>query len=118
LSSHRPANAPPHQARNERRWAAAYFGKTSGFEAVHGLLDRVMLMLKVPFVPDGPADGYYIEELSEPTFFPGRAAAVMLREGGSARRVGEFGVLHPSVLEAFGLKYVASVLEVNLEVFL
>lgn len=34
------------KSRNERHFSAAYYGKTSGFEVVHGLLDRVMAMLK------------------------------------------------------------------------
>jgi phenylalanyl-tRNA synthetase beta chain len=49
-------------------------------------------------------DGYFIEEIHEPTFFEGRAAAVFLRVEGKTRRIGEFGVLHPTVLEKFGLK--------------
>ena len=33
------------KSRNERHFAAAWYGKSSGFEIVHGLLDRIMLML-------------------------------------------------------------------------
>jgi len=33
------------KSRNERHFAAAWYGKSSGFEVVHGLLDRIMLML-------------------------------------------------------------------------
>lgn len=90
---------------------------------MHGLLDRVLLMLRIAFVThegglegksidydvkENPtrADGYFIEEIAEPTFFPGRAAAVYLRLGGRTRRIGEFGVLHPTVLEKFDLRYV------------
>jgi phenylalanyl-tRNA synthetase beta chain len=57
------------KSRNERHFAAAWYGKTSGFEVVHGLLDRVMAMLKTAFVVhdeglEGPRmDGYWIEEL-------------------------------------------------------
>jgi len=57
------------RSRNERRFAACWYGKTSGFEQVHGLLDRVMLMLKSAFVTreDGIKDpklqGYWIEEV-------------------------------------------------------
>ena len=50
------------------------------------------------------ADGYFIEEIDEPTFFPGRAAAIFLRIDGEPRRIGEIGVLHPTVLEKFDLK--------------
>ncbi|TPX12261.1 uncharacterized protein E0L32_007147 [Thyridium curvatum] len=109
------------KARNERRFAAAFYGKTSGFEVVHGLLDRVLAMLRVAFltheeglsgkgadyeVRENPSesDGYFIEEIDEPTFFAGRAAAVYARLGGKTRRIGELGVLHPSVLEKFDLK--------------
>ena len=110
------------KARNERHFAAAWYGKTSGFEEVHGLLDRVMLMLRMAFLTraEGLAavaaekrlekdfvvrqdhtqrDGYWLEPIDEATFFTGRSAAVYLRLGGKTVRVGEFGILHPSVLE-------------------
>ncbi|KAJ3473284.1 hypothetical protein NLG97_g10398 [Lecanicillium saksenae] len=111
------------KARNERHFAAAWCGKTSGFEAVHGLLDRVLLMLRTSFLTEGTEtpgkpDGYWIEELNEETFFPGHAAAVHLRLGGKEARIGEFGILHPTVLEKFDLRYAVSTLEINLEAFL
>ncbi|KAK3369998.1 phenylalanyl-tRNA synthetase beta chain [Podospora didyma] len=123
------------RARNERRWAAAFYGKTSGFEVVHGLLDRVLSMLRISFITHeegltgksmdfkvtenpSPEDGYFIKEINEPTFFDGRAAAIYLRLGGKVQRIGEFGVLHPTVLEKFDLRYPVSTLEINLEVFL
>ncbi|KAI0841446.1 phenylalanyl-tRNA synthetase beta chain [Hypoxylon sp. FL0890] len=126
------------KARNERHFAAAWYGKTSGFEEVHGLLDRVMAMLRQAFLthdeglttaPDkqidfevtathSKRDGYWLEPVDESTFFPGRAAAIHVRLGGKTARIGEFGILHPSVLENFDLKYPVSTLEVNLEVFL
>lgn len=114
------------KARNERHWAAAYSSKSAGFEMVHGLLDRVMAMLRSAFITreeglenakaaaaaiatptsskPGAQDGYYIQEINDPTFFPGRAAAIYLRLNGKTQRIGELGVLHPSVLEAFGLR--------------
>ena len=57
------------RSRNERHFAAAWYGKSSGFEQVHGLLDRVMLMLKSAFITreEGLANarvgGYWIEEV-------------------------------------------------------
>lgn len=59
------------KSRNERHFAAAWYGKTSGFEVVHGLLDRVMAMLKSAFITgeeglenSAMADSqYWIEEL-------------------------------------------------------
>jgi len=123
------------KSRNERHFAAAWYGKTSGFEIVHGLLDRVLLMLKTAFLihegglegkePDykvteepSKPDGYWIEEIDEPTFFAGHGAAIYLRLSGKTVRIGEFGILHPTVLEKFELKYPVSTLELNLEIFL
>ncbi|KAI9645940.1 phenylalanine--tRNA ligase subunit beta [Ciborinia camelliae] len=123
------------KSRNERHFAAAWYGKTSGFEVVHGLLDRVLLMLQTAFltheeglegkkmdftIKENPTkpDGYWIEEIDEPTFFAGHAAAIYLRLGGKEVRVGEFGILHPTVLDKFELRYPVSTLEINLEVFL
>lgn len=59
------------KSRNERHFAAAWYGKTSGFEVVHGLLDRVMAMLKSAFITgeEGLENAavnvsrYWIEEL-------------------------------------------------------
>jgi phenylalanyl-tRNA synthetase beta chain len=139
------------KSRNERHFAAAWYGKSSGFEVVHGLLDRVLLMLKTAFLTheeglEGKADyvvrqdhtkpdGYWIEEIDEATFFAGHAAAIYLRVDGKQVRIGEFGILHPTVLDKFELRYVhfplswfllplttsrypVSTLEINLEVFL
>ncbi|ESZ98051.1 phenylalanyl-tRNA synthetase, beta subunit [Sclerotinia borealis F-4128] len=86
------------KSRNERHFAAAWYGKTSGFEVIHGLLDRVLLMLQTAFltheeglegkkmdfaIKENPTkpDGYWIEEIDEPTFFAGHAAAIYLRLG-------------------------------------
>lgn len=103
------------KSRNERHFAAAWYGKTSGFEVVHGLLDRVLLMLKTAFITHEEGlegkkvDGYWIEEIDEPTFFAGHAAAIYLRVDGKAQRIGEFGILHPTVLDKFELRSVIPV---------
>lgn len=50
---------------------------------------------------------YFIQEISDPTFFPGRAAGVYLgKPGEEDRRIGEIGVLHPEVLEKFEIRSV------------
>ncbi|KAL8985749.1 MAG: hypothetical protein Q9177_004358 [Variospora cf. flavescens] len=114
------------KSRNERHFAAAWYGKSSGFEIVHGLMDRVMLMLKSAFVTGeeglsvkslGEA-AYWIDEVDDPTFFPGHAAAIHLRVAGKEQVIGVFGILHPTVLERFELRYPVSTLEMNVEVFL
>ncbi|KAH3947524.1 phenylalanine--tRNA (Phe) ligase beta subunit [Parastagonospora nodorum] len=112
------------KSRNERHFAAAIMGKTSGFEQVHGLLDRIMLMLRSAFITreDGvkndKLEGYWIEEVDDPTFLPGHAAAIKLNLGGKNHTIGVFGILHPSVLGKFELPYPVSTVEINLEVFL
>lgn len=133
------------RSRNERHFAACWYGKTSGFEQVHGLMDRVMLMLKSAFitkeegVSNPKVQGYWIEEVegtlhsnpntaphlianvglwSDPTYFPGRAASIHLSLAGKPIRIGTFGVLHPKVLQKFELPFPTSVLEINVEVFL
>lgn len=85
------------KSRNERHFAAAWYGKSSGFEVVHGLLDRVMLMLKSAFLNheeglEGQIDGYWITELDDKTFFPGHAARVHVRLGGKEAVIGQFGM--------------------------
>ena len=39
------------------------------------------------------------------TFFPGHAAAVHVRINGREHVIGVFGILHPTVLEKFDLRY-------------
>ncbi|KAL1863579.1 phenylalanine--tRNA ligase subunit beta [Paecilomyces lecythidis] len=114
------------KSRNERHFAAAWYGKTSGFEVVHGLLDRLMAMLRSAFITkeeglqnQAAADAqYWIEELDEPTYFPGHAASIHIRINGKEHVIGAFGILHPTVLEKYELKYPVSTLEMNIEPFL
>lgn len=66
------------KSRNERHFAAAWYGKSSGFEVVHGLMDRIMLMLKSAFITseeglegrDVGESKYWIEEVDGES--PGR----------------------------------------------
>lgn len=112
------------KARNERHFAACWYGKSSGFETVHGLLDRVMLMLKTAFVTreDGLKDenlkGYWLEEFEDATFLTGHAAAIYAKLADKPVKLGSFGILHPTVLKNFELPFPVSALEINLEVFL
>lgn len=133
------------KSRNERHFAAAWYGKTSGFEIVHGLMDRIMAMMKSAFITgeeglenNSVGDSHYwIEELNcksyfrhynldniitdtlaAPTYFPGHAASIHVRIGGKEHTIGSFGILHPTVLEKFELRYPTSTLEINIEAFL
>lgn len=57
------------KSRNERHFGAACYGKTSGFEMVHGCLDRVMKMLRCDFLSpeeiEEKKNGYWLEERAD-----------------------------------------------------
>jgi len=134
-------------ARNSRRLCGVYAGPTSGFEIIHGLVDRVMALSEV--APEAAyientskgidekyrvsRDGWFytIRELAEgggggtrveesKTYFPNRAAEILLTRPGVEGRVsiGTFGILHPEVLGNFDIQYPSSCLEMDLEVLL
>lgn len=93
------------QVTNHRRLVALYMDKKAGFEMVHGLLDRMMQILGVPFLQSEKNEaeyGYYIAGADgefgldqadpDPTYLPGRSANVYLRLKPSAPT--ESGPLH------------------------
>jgi len=111
------------KAFNRKHFGAVYAGRTSGFEIVHGLLGRVMAMLRAPWLEEeakSTGRGYWIAPNDQATFFPGRGATVYFRaaEGEKALELGTLGVLHPEVTARFEIPYAASSLELNLELFL
>ncbi|XP_055851350.1 phenylalanine--tRNA ligase beta subunit isoform X1 [Episyrphus balteatus] len=97
-------------ARNERRLCAVNCSKSAGFEVVHGLLDRVMQLLEVPWKS---GEGYYLQASEDSSYFPGRCANVMYKNA----PIGKIGVLHPTVLSAFELTTPCSVVEISIEPF-
>jgi phenylalanyl-tRNA synthetase beta chain len=128
-------------AKNRRKICAVYAGPTSGFEIIHGLVDRIMTLCEVAPEPayiansaKGPEEDYRvaregwfysIEELPQDdavagTYFPGRAAALLLTspEGGERVQIGTFGIIHPEVLEKFDILYPCSCMEIDLECLL
>ncbi|CAN6663708.1 hypothetical protein TRVA0_035S00782 [Trichomonascus vanleenenianus] len=108
------------KTRNARRFSAVYAGKSAGFEIVHGLLDRVMKMLRVPYTSAAKSDrGYWIDEATLGTFFPGRGAKIFFREaeGKEPVEIGTLGVLHPEVMANYDIPYVGSSLELDIQVF-
>ncbi|CAD6992448.1 phenylalanine--tRNA ligase beta subunit [Ceratitis capitata] len=100
-------------ARNERRLCAVNCNKSAGFEVVHGLLDRVMQLLEVPWKTGNRKNGYYLQAADDPAYFPGRCASIML----DGVAIGRIGVLHPTVLQAFELTTPCSAVEFNIEPF-
>ena len=48
-------------SRNERRLCAVFYNRTPGFEVIHGLLDRMMTLVKIPYNDKKTNDhGYYL----------------------------------------------------------
>lgn len=120
-------------AKNARRVCAVYAGPTSGFEIIHGLVDRIMMLTEVAPEPQYIANSakseeeefrvaregwfYSIEELTGVgTYFPGRAASILLTSPGKERRsIGTFGTLHPLVLAEYDFDNPTSCMELDLE---
>ena len=103
-------------AKNERRLLALFSGKESGFEVIHGVLNRIMQVLGVPVELGDKMtnpEAYSWKESQDKTFFPDRQATVMYKK----KEIGIFGVVHPEVLKAFDIVYPCSALEINIEPF-
>mmetsp|Transcript_32851 Transcript_32851/g.49565 ORF Transcript_32851/g.49565 Transcript_32851/m.49565 type:complete len:637 (+) Transcript_32851:55-1965(+) len=128
-------------AKNRRKICAVYSGPTSGFEIIHGLVDRIMTLCEV-----APEEAYIsnsakgveekyrvsregwvytiaelpLEDNAAGTYFPGRAAAVLLTspDGGERIQIGTFGIIHPEVLKNFDILYPSSCVEIDLECLL
>nr|XP_019563908.2 phenylalanine--tRNA ligase beta subunit-like [Aedes albopictus] len=97
-------------ARNQRRVCAVNCNKTAGFEVVHGLLDRVMQLLEVPWDKE---TGYYLKAVDDAAYFPGRCASIVYK----GADIGRIGVLHPTVLHSFEITTPCSVVEFDMELF-
>mmetsp|Transcript_9805 Transcript_9805/g.16096 ORF Transcript_9805/g.16096 Transcript_9805/m.16096 type:complete len:594 (-) Transcript_9805:539-2320(-) len=98
-------------ARNRRCLAALHTNtNSSGLEIIHGLLDRLMLLLNVPLDRE---KGYSIAPSKNPTFFPGRSADIFFK----GDCIGVFGVVHPEVIKSYKLVYPASAMELEIERF-
>lgn len=121
-------------AKNVRRVCAVYAGPTSGFEIIHGLVDRIMTLCEVApeeeYIKNSKKgleekfrvarEGWYytiLPDNSSGTYFPDRAANVFLTNPTIGKRVniGSFGILHPKVLKSFDISYPASSIELDLE---
>ncbi|CAG2164938.1 unnamed protein product [Oppiella nova] len=98
-------------ARNERYLSAIYYNKTPGFEIIHGLLDRILHVLEIPFSANKKGVGYFIRAANDPRFLSGRCAEVVVND----KVVGIMGVLHPQVITNFDLAQPCSALELSLQ---
>eukprot|EP01102_Stenamoeba_stenopodia_P002664 TRINITY_DN1251_c0_g1_i1.p1 TRINITY_DN1251_c0_g1~~TRINITY_DN1251_c0_g1_i1.p1 ORF type:complete len:606 (+),score=172.36 TRINITY_DN1251_c0_g1_i1:167-1984(+) len=100
-------------SKNIRRLGAAYCSHTSGFGDLHGMLDRLMLLLGVTWDKNHTGTGYYLQKSEDPTFFPGMRADVIL----NGSKIGTLGVIHPTVLARFKIPHPVSAMEIDIEQF-
>lgn len=106
------------KAKNERHLAAVFYGnKASGFEVIHGLLDRIMHVLEIPYTEDGEKslnkEGYYIKSAENELYLTGRCASIICK----GKSIGYMGILHPEVICNFDLNMPCSAIEFQLEDF-
>jgi phenylalanyl-tRNA synthetase beta chain len=125
-------------AANARRLVALYAGNSAGFEQIHGLVDRVMTCVQIQPEDAYAANSLTLEEIADrkrvarpdvvyfvrsgtdPCFFPGMCAEVVLRSTatGTEKVVGVLGAVHPEVLQNFDISYPCSITELDLEVLM
>ncbi|CAA6660952.1 unnamed protein product [Spirodela intermedia] len=89
-------------ASNNRRLAALYCSNNSGYEDIHGLVERIMKIIGIPVDLTGEKkkdDHYYLQPSHKPEFLEGRQCDIIV----NGRAVGTFGIVHPEVLEKFGV---------------
>ncbi|KAG7309947.1 hypothetical protein JYU34_004463 [Plutella xylostella] len=98
---------------NARRLCALHAGRAAGFQLVHGLLDRVLAQLRVPWARAAGDTGYRLRPAQDPAYFPGRCAEILLDD----KVIGKIGVIHPTVLANFELTNPCSAVELDIEPF-
>lgn len=98
-------------AKNERHLMALFCDDHSGFEVIHGLVDRIMEVNGQKLVNEGEENGYYITPSQAPEYFPGRQANVFLK----GKNIGTFGIVHPEVLGKFDIPDPCTAVELNIE---
>lgn len=104
------------RARNERYLSAIYYHKNSGFEIIHGLLDRIMQVLEIPMKTNESTNTtvgyyYYLRAKNDPRFLNNRCAEVLINE----QIIGIIGVVHPEVVGNFELAMPCSALELSIQ---
>ncbi|KAK8965788.1 putative phenylalanine--tRNA ligase beta subunit [Platanthera guangdongensis] len=98
-------------ALNNRRLAALCCNVTSGFEEILGLATRIMQIVRKPHEP---ANADFIRPSNEPEFFPNRQCCIVYNN----KQIGCFGIVHPEVLEKFGIPDPCSFVEIDVEALL
>lgn len=103
-------------ARNNRELCAIYCDSSSRFEMVHGLLNRLMTSLNLSWKDN--TRGYILRASDNPTFLEGRRGDVIAIINGKEYHVGTLGVVHPEVINNFGLLCACSALCLNIQFFI
>jgi phenylalanyl-tRNA synthetase beta chain len=121
---------------NARRLVGLFSSYSSGFQVIHGLVDRIMNCVQIK--PDQAyaanslsADefqslkrvgkngvSYYLRpNTSDPMYFAGMSSDLVLKfeDDRVDQVVGTFGVVHPQVLQNFDVSYPCSIVEIDIE---
>ncbi|OEL14062.1 Phenylalanine--tRNA ligase beta subunit, cytoplasmic [Dichanthelium oligosanthes] len=99
-------------ASNNRRLAALYCNRVSGFEEIMGLVDSIVKVVRAPHVNFG--EKYYVPT-NEPEFFPKRQCKIVTSDG---KQVGYLGIVHAEVLRKFGIPDPCTFVEMDIEALL
>uniref|UniRef100_A0A0D3GAP8 phenylalanine--tRNA ligase n=1 Tax=Oryza barthii TaxID=65489 RepID=A0A0D3GAP8_9ORYZ len=99
-------------ASNNRRLAALYCNKQSGFEEIMGLVDRIVNVVRAPHIKFG--QNYYVPT-NEPEFFPKRQCKIVMSDG---KQIGYLGIVHAEVLRKFGIPDPCTFVEIDVEALL
>jgi len=102
----------PVGAKNFQNVCAVQCDVNSGFDSIHGLLDRVMRVLGVPPVGvKGKVAPYSLRASHDGAFIDGLCADVFVGD----KKVGVIGVVHPEVLAACAIDSPCSAFELTLD---
>ncbi|GJM95132.1 hypothetical protein PR202_ga11837 [Eleusine coracana subsp. coracana] len=99
-------------ASNNRRLAALYCNRVSGFEEIMGLVDSIVKVVRADHVK---FDKNYYVPTNEPEFFPKRQCKIVMKGG---KEVGYLGVVHAEVLRKFGIPDPCTFVEIDIEALL
>ncbi|CAL4910307.1 unnamed protein product [Urochloa decumbens] len=98
-------------ASNNRRLAALYCNRVSGFEEIMRLVNSVVKVVRALHVNFGE---YYIPT-NEPEFFLKRQCKIVTSDG---KQVGYLGIVHAEVLRKFGIPDPCTFVEMDIEALL
>jgi len=99
-------------ASNRRLVAGIYCATSSSFETIHGVVDRIMLVLRIPKTSPKDKDGYESKTSNDPAFFEGRRVDIYVAN----KKAGVMGVIHPEVLIKYDIPHPCTAFELEISV--